>query len=509
MRAKASGQILDAAIVAASLALISYFHFFPLHFDFIAQDTFHVLLRRLYYVPVLYAAFRFGLKGGLITSLTVTALFLPHAASTMGGLMGTSVDNLFEVILYNVLGITTGLVVDSRRRQLHRYQEVLGLNKQIEDRESAIRQFQAYTKSILDSISSGVISSDTRGIIVTANPAACRLLSLPEEEVVAYPLKKIFAEHQELLQAAFLILDGNQKRATLETQLTTGEKRVTVAARFTPHKSQGLTMGVVITLEDLTEVKELTGQLQRAEKLSALGELVAGVAHEMRNPLGIIRASVQMVDQELRKPNRTQINNDVNELTNVMLQEIDRLNSVVGSLLDFGRPGESRPKPVDAAALLSDVVLLTRQLASQQLIEVVRLYPDQLPLIFADEDRMKQVFVNLITNAIQAMPDGGSLRVDAAARDGYLEVRLMDTGAGISEEEQKKIFDPFHTTRAEGSGLGLSIVHRIVDAHNGYITVESEEGEGSAFTVGLPLAGPAQSAGDKEAPSSAPPVKPL
>lgn len=498
MNATLTARIRDAAIVAVVLSLISYFHFYPLHVDFMAQDTFHILLRRLYYIPILYAALRFGLKGGLITSLTATALFAPHAAEAMGGLIGSaSVDNLFDIILYNVVGFTTGLVVDSRRRQAHRYEEVIKLNKEIEDRETALRHMQTYTESILNSVSSGVISCDRRSVVVTANPAARRLLGLSEEDIFAFPLSRVFAGHEELLRATGSILSGEQKRATLETELTGGGRTMTVAVRITPHRSRGQTVGAVITLEDLTEIRDLTEQLLRAEKFTALGELVAGVAHEVRNPLGVIRASVQMIGQEVEEGlvpagKDSHLSGNVSapaELTQVMLQEIDRLDSVVNALLDFGRPSESQFGPVEPSHVLNEVVLLTRQFAKQQRVEVATNYPEVLPDIWADEDRMKQVFVNLISNAIQAMPGGGSLHVGAAADDGYLRVTFTDTGVGITKEEQKRIFDPFHTTRAEGSGLGLSIVHRIVDAHKGFISVSSEAGKGSTFTIELPLAG--------------------
>ncbi len=480
---KVAAQIRDGVLVAIAVVVITYFHYYPPHLDFMTHENFHILLRRLYYIPILYAAFRFGIKGGLLTSLSVTALFVPHALMSMGGLFDSAaLENLFDVILYNMMALITGAVVETKRRQAQRYEEVLKLNKEIEDRETAIRHMKAYTESILSSVGSGVISCDRRGIIVTVNPAARRLLARGEEDLVAFPLAKVFAGHEELARAAELVLAGDQDRATLETELEADGRPLTVAVRIAPHRSRGRNVGVVITLEDLTEVKDLTEQLLRADKLSGLGELVAGVAHEVRNPLGVIKASVQMLEQEMDQGCQDA------ELTHVMAQEIDRLDSVVNALLDFGRPSEAQFGPVDSARVLGEVVLLTKQFAKQQLVNVISEMPDGLPEIWADEDRLKQIFVNLISNAIQAMPGGGDLTINAAARDGYLRMLFTDTGTGIAPEEKERIFDPFHTTRAEGSGLGLSIVHRIVDAHNGFITADSEPGKGATFTVGLPLA---------------------
>jgi PAS domain S-box-containing protein len=328
-----------------------------------------------------------------------------------------------------------------------------------------------------------VISIDQRRRVVTVNPAACRMLGRPDDELVAYPLDAIFTEHAELLRAADLVLSGEQTRVTLEMELSSpDEKPLSAAVRITPHLSNQIPVGIVISMEDLTEVKELTNQLLRADKLSGLGELVTGVAHEVRNPLGVIRASVQMMREELGESCQSE------ELTQVMLQEIDRLDAFVDTLLDFGRPSQSQLGPVDACRTLSEVILLTKQYARQQKIKVDKTGPTGPCEIWANENRVKQIFINLISNAIQSMPDGGDLEIALVADDGYLRISFADTGAGIPEEIRSRIFNPFVTARPEGSGLGLSIVHRIVDAHKGYIKVDSTDDSGTTFTVGLPLA---------------------
>ncbi|MHB1380654.1 MAG: two-component system sensor histidine kinase NtrB [Thermoleophilia bacterium] len=479
-----SFRIFEALLIAVTVALITYFHYTTLHVEFMSHAALHILLRRLYYIPIIYAAIRFGIKGGLLTSLSATVLFAPHAASSMGGLFATgSIDNFFDIILYNVVAATTGLVVDSRRRQAHRYEEMLALNQEIESRESDLRQIKAYTESILNSVGSGVISVDHRGRIVTANPVAGEMLDRPIDDLVAFPLRQAFAGHDDLLRAADLVLAGEQKRMTLEIELASGAKKpLSAAVRITPHRSNNKTVGIVISMEDLTEVKELTHQLLRADKLSGLGELVTGVAHEVRNPLGVIRASVQMMRDELGEGCQAE------ELCQVMLQEIDRLNAFVNTLLDFGRPSESQLGPVDARRTLDEVVLLTRQYASQQQVEISISSPEGLREIWADEGRIRQVFINLVSNAIQSMPDGGDLDIALVADDGYLKISFTDTGVGIPESIRSRVFDPFVTARPDGSGLGLSIVHRIVDGHRGYITVDSEVGSGTRFTLGLPLA---------------------
>ncbi len=476
-----AGQVRDILIVVISTAFITYLHYRPPHYSFVPSEIM-IIYRRLYYLPIFYAAFRFGLRGGLLTSLTITALFTPHAVQSMGGLFkGAAVDNFIDIILFNVVALITGSLVEAKRRQTDRYHEVLALNREIEERESAIRGMKAYTDSILRSISSGVISVDRRGNVVTVNPEAIRLIGRSEEDLVAFPLERIFEEQPALVSSAQRVLASDQRRATMEIELASEDKTMSVAVRVTPHVSGDKTVGVVITLEDLTEVKNLTEQLMRADKLTGLGELVAGVAHEVRNPLGVIRASVQMIQQE------TGANADSAELTQVMLQEIDRLDALVNALLEFGRPSESRFRQLDPGQTLEEVVLLTRQYARQQGIDVHLATNNRLPVIRADEDRLKQIFVNLITNAIQAMPDGGDLRIETSVDGSFLKITFSDSGVGIPDDALSRIFDPFYTTRVGGSGLGLSIIHRIIDAHNGYVNVESTRGVGSRFTVGFPL----------------------
>lgn len=482
-RGNQSLRIFEAVMIALAVAVITYFHYTTLHVEFMSHTSLHIIFRRLYYIPIIYAAIRFGVKGGLLTSLAITLLFTPHAARSMGGLFETgSIDNFFDIILFNIVALTTGLVADSRRRQAQRYEEMLALNREIEDRESDLRQIKSYTESILNSIGSGVLSVDHRGRIVTVNPVASEMLCRHEEDLIAFPLKHAFAGHDDLLRAADLVLSGEQPRVTLEIDLGMPDGRpLPVAVRITPHRSNGRTVGIVISMEDLTEVRELTQQLLRADKLSGLGELVTGVAHEVRNPLGVIRASVQMMRDELDTGCQAE------DLSQVMLQEIDRLDAFVNTLLDFGRPSESQMGRVDAEQILDEVILLTKQFAIQQNVEIRCSGEGGGRYIWANEGRVRQVFVNLISNAIQAMPDGGMLEIGVAADDGYLIISFADSGCGIPERIRSRIFEPFVSARPDGSGLGLSIVHRIVDAHKGFVKVDSEDGEGTNVTVGLPL----------------------
>jgi signal transduction histidine kinase len=213
-----------------------------------------------------------------------------------------------------------------------------------------------------------------------------------------------------------------------------------------------------------------------------MGELTAGVAHEVRNPLGVIRASVQLVEDAKSDPTR------IHEAAEVIKQEIDRLDRVIKALLDFGRPSKPTMVLTDLNEVLQDVVLFTNRFAKQSDVTIEEKLEPDLPAIHGDPDQLKQVFLNLVTNAVQAMDKrGGRITIETRGEGEYVEVTVSDNGPGIDPGDLSKVFDPFFTKRAEGTGLGLTIVHRIIDEHEGHIEVESGP-EGTSFNVTLPAA---------------------
>jgi signal transduction histidine kinase len=244
----------------------------------------------------------------------------------------------------------------------------------------------------------------------------------------------------------------------------------------------GNVLGAVVTLEDVSDIKALTDQLIRADRLAAMGELTAGVAHEVRNPLGVIRASVQLLEDAKGDPER------IHDAAEVIKQEIDRLDRVIKALLDFGRPSKPTLVHTDLNEVLQDVVLFTNRFAKQSEVVIAENLDPDLPLVQGDPDQLKQVFLNLVTNAVQAMDkSGGTITIETRGAGEYVEISVADTGPGISPADLPKVFDPFFTKRAEGTGLGLTIVHRIIDEHEGHIEVESGP-DGTRFNVTLPAA---------------------
>ena len=448
----------------------------------------HLLYRRLYYIPIIYAAYMFGRKGGALAALCASIPFAIHSNSSLAHPLGNGFDNTLEIVAFFAAGILFGAIRDTEENKTRDLRQLsLQLEdayRKLEERAIQLINIQDYTQSILRSITSGVLTVGPDGSVTTANPAAERMLGMSEFEMVPRPISLLFRNDGGISGDVGKVLAGRLPLALREATLTTSAGRdVHVQASTSRMRAVGGTvLGAVVTLEDVSDIKALTDQLIRADRLAAMGELTAGVAHEVRNPLGIIRASVQLLEDAHCDENR------ISDAADVIKQEIDRLDKVIKALLDFGRPSKPTLVRADLNELLQDVVLFTTRFARQSDVHLEQRLADDLPLVYGDPDQLKQVFLNLVTNAVQAMDtSGGTITISTRPNGEYVEVSVADDGPGISAEDSPKVFDPFFTKRAEGTGLGLTIVHRIIDEHEGRIELESSP-SGTTFSVTLPAA---------------------
>jgi two-component system sensor histidine kinase PilS (NtrC family) len=245
----------------------------------------------------------------------------------------------------------------------------------------------------------------------------------------------------------------------------------------------GVTTGMVITFQDLTQVRSLEETSRRQDRLAAIGRMAASIAHEIRNPLAAMRGSIQMLRSEMKSdPSQT-------ELMEIILRESDRLNQIITDFLNYARPRSLTPARVDVGNLLHQTFSLMRhspEIAANQ--SIVEELPAEAIFADADEGQLKQVFWNLARNALQAMPQGGTLRATLARNsDNRLRIAFADTGRGMSPEQVDQLFEPFSSTTG-GTGLGLSIVYQIIRDHGGTINVRSLVGQGTTITVELPVA---------------------
>jgi PAS domain S-box-containing protein len=352
-------------------------------------------------------------------------------------------------------------------------------------------------RNILESIPTGVLTLDSRGAVTSLNSAAERMLGLRASIVVGRPVDDAFQGAPDLGAWIRSALAG--ERLLQETDLTLTvdwSRRVTFRASASELRNEtGRTDGLVILLRDITEVSRLELQLRRADKLAALGTLAAGVAHEVKNPLHALGLNLHLLAGELgaSRPSQT----EVKGYLDILRSEVQRIHRIVENFLRFSKPSIPEVTPLDLNPFLERILSLVAFEAADHGVTIETQVGPGLDSVPGDEGQLSQVFLNLVINALQAMPSGGALSVVTQAQNGCAEVSVKDTGEGIPRDVLPHVFDPYFTTRPGGVGLGLVIAHRIVEGHHGTIDVVSEAGKGATMTVRLPLIGVAPSGGDE------------
>ncbi len=232
------------------------------------------------------------------------------------------------------------------------------------------------------------------------------------------------------------------------------------------------------------DLKRAERELVEAAKFSFVGELAAGVAHEVRTPLGVLRSSAQLLERSLEVKD-----DESRELLRLLQEEVDRIERVVSALIELGRPRKMRPEPAPLGQILFRTADFVDAQARQKHVTIRRRAIDPDPVVLCDPELIHQVALNLLVNAVQILPDGGSIEIAILpVRDGYAGFEVRDDGPGMTEEVRARIFEPFFTRREGGAGLGLTFVQRVVQEHRGRVSVESEIGRGTVFRVHLPVA---------------------
>jgi len=347
-----------------------------------------------------------------------------------------------------------------------------------------LEEVRVTTEDILENMGAGVITVDKAGRVVYFNRAAGTILDCDPYGMRGRMLERVLPEGARELTS--LVLTGlrselDQYRHEIEVRAVGDHARPVGASGKVLVDKDGTSMGYLVLFSDLTRAKETEEKLRRSERMAAIGELSADMAHEIRNPLASIRGSVEMLASE------TDYHGDSMKLMNLVIRETDRLNTIIEHFLRFARA----KAPIFQKFSLNTVV--------REVLDLVRAHPDfrediELGLtpeegdsaVVGDPEQIKQVLLNLCLNSLNAMKQGGELSVEVERTDTAISVSVRDTGTGMTKGEIERIFQPFYTTREKGIGLGLSIAHRIVEQHNGWIDVVSTPGKGSRFTVWLP-----------------------
>jgi len=343
-----------------------------------------------------------------------------------------------------------------------------------------LQDTSAFADEVVANLPVGLIATDREGRIAFFNPAAENITGFESGAALGKPLDSVLPPHwcglESQIEAGRPVLDQ-------EMECTFSEGRtvpVSVSASRIVNP-EGELVGRILILKDLGEIRRLQEEIRRKEKLVALGGLAAGVAHEIRNPLSSIKGLAAFFGGKFADGSEDK------KMADVMIQEVDRLNRAISELLDFAKPSEVKMKPTPLQPVLAHAIRLVQQDAEKKNIEI-RFSPDpNLPPVRLDSDRFSQCILNLFLNAIEAMSGGGVLSVRSfSGGDHQVGLEIEDTGGGIAPEDLPKIFDPYFTTKPAGTGLGLAVVHKIIEAHHGSIRVRSTPGEFTRFSLFLP-----------------------
>ncbi|HEY9059569.1 MAG TPA: ATP-binding protein [Pseudobacteroides sp.] len=429
----------------------------------------HNFYRLFYYIPIILAAFNFGFRGGITVSLAVSLIYSPYILLSLSTFDVQAINEFLDIILFFTVGVITGILVEKKNLNLDKLHEELKRYKMLEN----------YTNSIIESIKSGVIAVNNDNLITMANQEAKNILGVGYE-CIGQSLTDVFAIYENAKDSIYKAFKEDLSNEEMELTINKNEKEIIIKVSIYQLNFESVKKGFVIIIDDITELNNMQKELMRNEKLASLGELSTGVAHEIRNPLGIIKAIEQTMKNELKD------NPEALKELDIIDEEVERANRVVKTLMDFGRPtrGERNLYPVDS--VVEDVLIITNKYIIQHGVKVVFKKSGDTHSVI-DKELLKQAFVNIIFNAVQAMPKGGTLGIYVDNFNGnFIKVVFEDTGIGIGKESIDKIFNPFYTTKQDGTGLGLSIVHRILEEHGGTIKTSSTEGKGTVFEVMLP-----------------------
>jgi PAS domain S-box-containing protein len=343
-------------------------------------------------------------------------------------------------------------------------------------------------ETVLDSLTDGILVCGINHTLIKANRYAGRYLPINIDDINDEPIWERIRDEKV---AAFLetILLMGDRIEDKEFYVENMEKQRLLSLSVLPLVHNGSVSGSLILIEDITEKRNREARMRRMENLASLTTLAAGVAHEIKNPLGSLSIHVQLIQKSLaaRKDCFGDQFNAFEKYLNVMNEEIDRLNHIVVDFLFAVRPMEMDMRQGNINALLRELVEFVFFELEENHIECVLELKEDLPAVLFDERHMKQAILNLVKNAIAAMPDGGILSIKTEVADADAVITVADTGQGVPEENLSKIFEPYFTTKPSGSGLGLTLVYKIIREHQGEVSVKSKPGEGACFTISLPI----------------------
>ena len=370
-----------------------------------------------------------------------------------------------------------------------------GLAERFQVQSRTLRDLRAIKDLVFESVGTGLIALDRSHTITTFNRAAATITGVPASAAVGEPWHAVFGDVVSLPGVEAVLAAGPGAFSRHEAALARpGDGSVPVRLTFwalaagaadapplggAPAISDVERLGIICACEDLTAIRVMEERLRQTDRLATLGRMSANIAHEIRNPLAALTGAIEVLASSAAA-------GEVRErLAQIVLKESGRLNDILRDFLEYARPAPLAPARKNVVEAIDEVLVLLEHRAEPGTLKFAREFPPSLDWM-VDPQQFRQVIWNLCLNAVQAMPDGGELRVATAVVSEWLEVRIADTGEGIARENLPHVFEPFFSTKSNGSGLGLALVHRVMQDHGGDVHVDSAAGAGSVFTLRFP-----------------------
>ena len=451
----------------------------------------------LYALPIIAASAIQSWRGGMTVAVLSSLIYagiagaqysenpvLPLATSAAAALPPIRVA-LFTVGLnvfgfFSVAGLT-GYLAEGKRRA----------DARLEQASTELADLQAFSQHVIDSLTSGLTTTDMSGTVMTFNRAAEAIAGVSAADVIGRHVEEVLQFPPELKG----VFDGPEPgpESTLRRprlpRIEIGFRRsdgrqIELGLSGAPLMTPRGETGFILTFQDVTESRKREREARVQQRLAAVGEMAAGIAHEIRNPLASMSGSIQILRQELP------LTDEQGQLMDIVLRESERLNDTIRSFLAYARPQRQAMTRMDVRQVVTDTARLLENSPELHETHAIAVDVPDAPVLFqADENQIRQIVWNLATNGLRAMPEGGrlTLSVRAPQEDELLVIGVADEGVGIAAEELDGIFQPFHSTFTKGTGLGLAIVHRIVSDHDGEVQIESEPGHGTRVRVRVPV----------------------
>ncbi len=442
----------------------------------------------LYLVSIITAAMLLYRRGGLLTASGASILYgvlvdlmyynvIPTPEQALFSATNWTSSRVYFNMAANFSGFyATALLTSYLSEQLKRTSRELDANRQ------NLAELRALNQNVVESIPSGLITLSSFGTASFVNPAGSEILQRDPSEILG----------RHVTELGFFTIEGWNKtreelaigvvvRRELDT-FAAGEHQRVIGFAVSPLSTlEGQSAGYTVIFQDLTEMKKLESEVRLKDRMAAVGELSAGIAHEIRNPLAAIAGSVQVLK------NSKSLTPQEQRLMSIVLKESERLNKSISDFLRFVRPQEKHAVDFDVAVSLAETLdLLQNSPELQQEHAIIRDITPPSYFIVGDPDQIRQVFWNIARNAVQAMPRGGTLTVRTTIEDRSYRIVFADSGRGMSAADLQRLFQPFRTNFPSGTGLGMAISYRIIQEHGGRIDVMSQEGEGTSISISLP-----------------------